>query len=1396
MAAIGNSFNRLVVTASIAAVLIVVIAVVALLVPGRTLAEPVQTGSSLSPTLSPSPPPPLDPPVQGPALNRYPAQSTSSLQLHRDIKAIEFDPPFRMHLGDSPQPPASPKPSADSGKAMAEEMIGPQQIDPLPNQESLLQSQGWTIQVYEDFEGEFGNGVGCWTVEDYGPDGLDRTWGKDDYWRAWDGNGSAWPANGGSDPLSPSGGQYSDNLASWMVCGPFDFSNAADIFVDFGMWLDTELYYDWLFFGASVDDYNYDGYRWSGSSNDEWLEQPFWLSSYAGYSNVWLAWSFTSDSSISDYEGVWVDDIAIWSYELPQLDDAGNLIQDGSFEEGGFGWTPITMSVQSALSVSDLSLDDIPGDNAAEADRGGAGVLAPTGSYVTNRSSVHGDWSAFMYADGELNDFLVQPITVPVDTTDIQFGFWFGVTTNEVNQSTDWFCASLADADLNELIVDLGCMDASYTTGYWQEVLYTFTDPEVAQAIEGGGVWLIFELYNRGATGTGTAAWIDYVRLYATGGDAGAYIDNNEPNDDYIEATAMSCGETVYGTIGDVLGGYGDMDWFRLDSVASGRIDVDISAQALSPPSALDSVVYLFDSADPTTPLVWNDDDGVTYDSYVTYTNPIPGSTFYVAVESYSGYGGPESFYTMTVECAGGGSGPPPRTETPTGAADTWTVMLYLNAEDGSFAPTLQQYINDMEAVIGGKTDFMTVTVLYDGPSSGDTVRYTLNPGGVYTNGINLWPLSEQNMGDPDTLSAFAGWSMDTYPAENYYLAIDDHGHGVYGISWDQTNSDDSITPPELYSALKDATNNGERKISIFDYEACLMGMAENAYDVREWVDYVVFFEQISWGLDTYPQYFSDLASTDTPLTVGTRIINRYHTEADNEGYPHTISLVDTSLMPNVKQYVTNLGNALMATGNVTNVTSARNRSQAFAADNDATNPAYADYIDLWDLANETTSLPGVSTAAGQVKTAVGTAVVAEQKSSGSVGDFYWDHSGAHGLSIYYPAHNASGAFNDYIAPRLFKMSTDESGIDGRWDEFLEWAVTTSGNGAGNGLGGGDRKGMNSHRFLQPKLGASWNVYLPLVMRHYPPIPDTPVLNAINNSDGDGNYNVSWNVADLANAYTLQEDDNASFSSPTTAYSGAGTSTSITSKSAGTYYYRVRASNSWGNSGWSTVRSVNVQPQWITVLSENFEGNFPGNTWTVRDNDPNSGYYYWGKRNCKNNGGSYSAWSVGAGDSTLGCSSNYPNDVYAWMIYGPFSLANATAAELTFDWWSDTEYDYDMFFWGASINGENYYGTQVTGNYSSWTTGEKLDLSAVPTLGNLMGENQVWIAFVFGSDSTVTDKGSFVDDILLRKFVGGRVIQSQSLPFPQWSPQPDQTREFVKLRFNQMDVEPLLEESH
>jgi uncharacterized repeat protein (TIGR01451 family) len=97
--------------------------------------------------------------------------------------------------------------------------------------------------------------------------------------------------------------------------------------------------------------------------------------------------------------------------------------------------------------------------------------------------------------------------------------------------------------------------------------------------------------------------------------------------------------------------------------------------------------------------------------------------------------------------------------------------------------------------------------------------------------------------------------------------------------------------------------------------------------------------------------------------------------------------------------------------------------------------------------------------------------------------------------------------------------------------------------------------------------------------------PDPPTLYSISNDDADNDYVVSWSGDPGATSYTLEEDDNAGFTSPLVRYSGSASHYEVTGQSEGTWYYRVLASNEGGDSDWSNVVSTeaNVPPASVAI---------------------------------------------------------------------------------------------------------------------------------------------------------------------------------------------------------------------
>jgi hypothetical protein len=287
-----------------------------------------------------------------------------------------------------------------------------------------------------------------------------------------------------------------------------------------------------------------------------------------------------------------------------------------------------------------------------------------------------------------------------------------------------------------------------------------------------------------------------------------------------------------------------------------------------------------------------------------------------------------------------------------------------------------------------------------------------------------------------------------------------------------------------------------------------------------------------------------------------------------------------------------------------------------------------------------------------------------------------------------------------------------------------------------------------------------------------PPALEPPVLDPIDNADGDGDFDVTWSdVPTTPVTYTLEASRDPYFSAPSTVYSGTVSSYSAIDQPRGTWHYRVRAFGAGGSSPWSNQQSVvvvayiympvvvmNHEPvvpsEWAIIMSEDFEGPFPG-AWEVKDEGANGGTYLWGDRICRAYAGDSSGWAVGGGDGgALPCGSEYQPNVDSWMIYGPFSLTDTTAAELSFELWVDTDSPSDRVCRLASTDGAAFDGTCSWGNSLGWVE-RSLDLTAVPNQGDLTGQPDVWVALRFESDdSTAFGEGAFVDEIAVNKYVG------------------------------------------
>ncbi|MEO0249199.1 MAG: hypothetical protein ABIN58_06575, partial [candidate division WOR-3 bacterium] len=170
----------------------------------------------------------------------------------------------------------------------------------------------WNLLLEENFESAFPQGP-C-AVFDGSNDGFERTWDDDDF-RPFEGSWAGWPANGGADGVDPAVSDYPANLDSWLICGPFDLSDARDFLVRFTRWLEINDADDFFFMGVSVDGHTFDGLAWHGVGN--WVTYHIWFYGVAGDDSVWVGWLFHSDGDAERAEGVWIDNLEVWRYNTP-----------------------------------------------------------------------------------------------------------------------------------------------------------------------------------------------------------------------------------------------------------------------------------------------------------------------------------------------------------------------------------------------------------------------------------------------------------------------------------------------------------------------------------------------------------------------------------------------------------------------------------------------------------------------------------------------------------------------------------------------------------------------------------------------------------------------------------------------------------------------------------------------------------------------------------------------------------------------------------------------------------------------------------------------------------------------------------------------------------------------
>jgi hypothetical protein len=373
--------------------------------------------------------------------------------------------------------------------------------------------------------------------------------------------------------------------------------------------------------------------------------------------------------------------------------------------------------------------------------------------------------------------------------------------------------------------------------------------------------------------------------------------------------------------------------------------------------------------------------------------------------------------------------------------------MVYM-AADNTLSPYAKMDVNEMEAV--GSSSQVKVVVeaefKYVDPDTTPGVPQTTMRGLVAqdrdTEHMGTWytEIGDRDMTDPATLTEFITWAARTCPANHYALVIWSHGMGWKGESADYKGaiSDNGSTAvmstPNIAQAIRDSGVN----IEVINFDACLMGMYEVAYELGGLASYLVASEE------EYPAYGDPYSTILTRLTdnssmsaenLAETIADRSYSFYQGSGMTMTRSVVDLEAIDELHAGIKTLAQYLIGHMGAQKAIIEEARSEAVAYD-------YPDNIDLGDFLQKLHDKTGdaglKSIINGILQGSLPQAVVLNDVYVSSGDDSDPDISGSRGIAIYLPS---SDPVNGQISPadlvRYSGLACSQPTGDVTWIDFL-----------------------------------------------------------------------------------------------------------------------------------------------------------------------------------------------------------------------------------------------------------------------------------------------------------------------------------------------------------------------
>lgn len=421
-----------------------------------------------------------------------------------------------------------------------------------------------------------------------------------------------------------------------------------------------------------------------------------------------------------------------------------------------------------------------------------------------------------------------------------------------------------------------------------------------------------------------------------------------------------------------------------------------------------------------------------------------------------------------------------------------WTLMYYL-AGDNDLGSQMWSTFHQLKSqVIQAQNPYVKVVVLFDGPDINDSAYYVIR-----STGATLVPKPELNTGDPQTLADFVAWTKANHAAEHFALIIAGHGSGISGVAPDYSAGNE-ITGSD-YLILRELRESMPSKVDVIYMRACLMGMIEPAYELRDKMDFYVASQTYMVTRGSAPPLDLGLEITAISGSTTPSQLARLYYDAYKQQYltynPGAISVLDMSKFTPLVSKVNALAQTLIANMatekpillSLQNVT----RLQHFDMNGNYVINSNDEYVDLYDFASQLRQATGqgsVASAALDVENAVQQIVGGNSYARSGA----WrpntpqhDHSRARGISIFWPPQRRSFLNGDWSSwadgvsswlPRPADGLVENGPMDGAANAWMQSLIdfTNETNPTDN---------PNPPSLIAVNIDYPYNMYLPSVSR-------------------------------------------------------------------------------------------------------------------------------------------------------------------------------------------------------------------------------------------------------------------------------------------------------------------------